>query len=42
MNEHPVPFYKYPVKLPLYAHQTRGANMALLTFGWIGPAAASG
>jgi len=42
MNENPVPLYKYPVKLPLYAHQTRGANMALLTFGWIRPEAAGG
>ena len=42
MNEHPAPFYKYPVKLPLYAHQIRGSNMALLTFGWIGPEAANG
>ena len=37
MNQHPEPFYDYPVKLPLYAHQTRGANMALLTFGWAKP-----
>ena len=37
MNENPVPFVNYPVKLPLYAHQTRGANMALLTFGWVQP-----
>lgn len=35
INPEPQPFYKYPVKLPLYAHQTRGANMALLTFGWV-------
>ena len=33
----PRPFYRYPVKMPLYQHQTRGANMALLTFGWIAP-----
>ena len=33
----PKPLYKYPVKLPLYRHQTRGANMALLTFGLIEP-----
>ncbi len=37
MNENPVPFYKYPVKLPLYAHQVRAADMCLLTFGWITP-----
>lgn len=35
INPEPTPFYNYPVKLPLYAHQTRGANMALLTFGWV-------
>lgn len=34
VNEHPEPLTKYPVKMPLYAHQTRGANMAMLTFGW--------
>ena len=33
----PVPLYKFPVKMPLYAHQVRGANMALLTFGWVQP-----
>ena len=37
MNEDPAPFYPYPVKMPLYRHQTRAANMALLTFGWIAP-----
>lgn len=37
INQEPRPFYKYPVKLPLYAHQTRGANMALLIFGWTQP-----
>lgn len=42
MNEHPAPFFRYPVKLPLYAHQVRGANMALLAFGWIGPEAKGG
>jgi len=36
-NPDPKPFYKYPVKLPLYAHQIRGANMALLEFGWAPP-----
>ena len=35
VNPEPTPFFKYPVKLPLYAHQMRGANMALLTFGWV-------
>lgn len=37
VNPEPKPFYKYPVKLPLYAHQVRGANMALLEFGWVPP-----
>lgn len=39
-NPEPSPFYPYPVKLPLYAHQMRGANMALLTFGWVQTSAA--
>lgn len=34
VNERPEPLFSYPVKMPLYAHQTRGANMCLLTFGW--------
>lgn len=33
----PVPLYDYPVKMPLYKHQIRGANMALLTFGLVPP-----
>ena len=37
MKEDPVPLYKYPVKYPLFKHQTRGANMALITFGLIDP-----
>ena len=37
-NDTPVPFASYPVKMPLYSHQTRGANMCLLTFGWAQPA----
>lgn len=37
MNPEPKPFYPYPVKLPLYQHQVRGANMALLEFGWVQP-----
>lgn len=39
VNQKPEPLFKYPVKMPLYAHQTRGANMALLTFGWVDPEA---
>ncbi len=42
MNQNPEPLYKYPVKTPLYAHQVRGANMALLTFGWAEPGKAEG
>lgn len=37
MAEDPVPLYNYPVKYPLFKHQTRGANMALLTFGLVNP-----
>lgn len=37
MKEDPKPLYKYPVKLPLYQHQVRGANMALMVFGLIDP-----
>ena len=36
-NDTPVPLANYPVKMPLYSHKTRGANMALLTFGWVRP-----
>ena len=35
MKADPAAFVRYPVKLPLYKHQTRAANMALLTFGWV-------
>lgn len=37
VNPEPVPFYNYPVKVNLFAHQVRGVNMALLTFGWVKP-----
>lgn len=37
LNEHPVPLVKYPVKLPLFEHQVRASNMALLQFGVINP-----
>lgn len=37
MNEDPVPLYDYPVKMPLFKHQTRGANMCLITFGLVDP-----
>ena len=35
--DHPAPLYDFPVKMPLYEHQVRGANMALITFGWVPP-----
>lgn len=34
-KEEPAPLYDYPVKAHLFRHQIRGANMAMLTFGWI-------
>ncbi len=37
MKEEPEPLYKYPVKFPLFKHQVRGANMALITFGLVPP-----
>lgn len=37
LNEDPKPIYKYPVKLPLFKHQIRGANMALMVFGLLEP-----
>lgn len=37
MKENPEPLYRYPVKLPLFRHQLRGANMALMVFGLIEP-----
>lgn len=37
VREDPKPLYKYPVTKPLYQHQVRAANMALLTFGMIEP-----
>lgn len=37
VKEEPEPLYKYPVKLSLYKHQIRGANMALMVFGLIEP-----
>lgn len=40
LKEEPEPLYKYPVKYPLFKHQTRGANMALITFGLVKPPAA--
>jgi len=37
VNQNPEALYRYPVKMPLYTHQVRGANMCLLTFGWVPP-----
>lgn len=37
VREDPKPLYKYPVTKPLYQHQVRAANMALLTFGLVPP-----
>ena len=37
MDPEPEPLYKFPVKLPLYRHQIRGANMALMVFGLVDP-----
>ena len=37
LKEDPAPFVNYPVKMPLYKHQTRGANMAMLVFGFVEP-----
>lgn len=37
VNPNPVPFAKCPVRIPLYSHQIRAFDMALLTFGWITP-----
>lgn len=37
MNPEPVPFVEYPVKIPLFKHQIRGCNLALLTFGVVEP-----
>lgn len=30
LNENPIPLAKYPVKVNLFKHQLRGANMALI------------
>ena len=42
INPDPKPLVAYPVKMPLYAHQTKAANMCMVTFGWIGPEAVKG
>lgn len=42
MNENPTPMLHYPVKLPLFRHQTRGANMAAIIFGFVQPGGEQG
>ena len=37
MNDDPKPMLDYPVKMSLFRHQVRGANMAAMVFGWIDP-----
>jgi len=37
MKPDPEALYKFPVKLPLFKHQTRGANMAMIVFGLVEP-----
>ena len=37
VNPHPKPLADYPVKMSLYDHQVRGANMCLVAFGWASP-----
>lgn len=37
LNEDPKPLVKYPVKMKLFKHQVRGANMAMLVFGLVEP-----
>lgn len=36
-KEHPSHVYEYPVKVKLYEHQERAANMAQVVFGWLEP-----
>lgn len=37
MNPKPIPIILPPVKVSLFAHQIRGYNMALMTFGLVSP-----
>ena len=37
LEDEPAPIMPPPVKSPLYKHQIRGYNMAMLTFGWAEP-----
>lgn len=34
LKESPSPMYDYPVKVKLFTHQVRAANMAMYEFGW--------
>lgn len=34
VRDRPVAMYAYPVKVELFAHQIKAANMAMLAFGW--------
>ena len=34
LNQSPAPMFKYPVKVKLFNHQIRAANMAMYEFGW--------
>lgn len=36
-NENPEPMIKPPIKVKPFAHQVRGYNMALMTFGLVDP-----
>lgn len=36
-KKNPEPVTEYPVKMKLFEHQVRGANMALITFGIVDP-----
>lgn len=42
MKDEPEPLCRYPVRIPLFRHQIRGANMALLTFGLAEPPDSAG
>jgi hypothetical protein len=39
MNPNPVPLIEPPIKVKPFAHQVRGYNMALITFGLVEPEA---
>lgn len=35
-NAEPKEMYPYPIKATMFKHQIRGANLALMKFGWLG------